>query len=195
MSDMNDNTDAYTYARSLERNARESDRTGDYTSAIESWKQYAVVKEEKGSHLLSIYGHLNVARNYEKIQNYVEAAKYYVAASSIAKKIKNDSMLFMLSSLASQMYENAEDGDSSARCYEGLGKFFDENGNFFLSADAYEHAAEVMSIAGKDCSDYEKPIDAWKKNAEYWKSRGEMDDAEWSLQRVDAYKSQYTTTA
>ena len=61
--------------------------------------------------------------------------------------------------------------------------------NFFESADAYEHAAEMMLHAGKDISGYEAPIRAWKKNHEYWKEQGEMDDAEWSLKRINTYRT------
>ncbi len=41
--------------------------------------------------------------------------------------------------------------------------------------DAYEHAAEIMSLAGEDISEYEVPVDAWRKNYEYWKEQGEME--------------------
>ena len=59
--------------------------------------------------------------------------------------------------------------------------------DFFGSADAYEHAAEIMVLAGNDISDYEAPVQAWQKNSEYWKEKGELDDAEWSLKRMGAY--------
>lgn len=37
--------------------------------------------------------------------------------------------------------------------------------------------------------DYEVPVDAWRKNYEYWKEQGEMDDAEWSLKRIASYRT------
>jgi len=60
--------------------------------------------------------------------------------------------------------------------------------NFLESADAYEHAAEMMLLAGKDISGYEAPIRAWEKNHKYWKGQGEMGDAEWSLKRINTYR-------
>lgn len=72
---------------------------------------------------------------------------------------------------------------------ETIGNFFYSMENFFGAADAYEHAAEIMSLAGKDISDHEVPVDVWRKNYEYWKEQGEMDDAEWSLRRLDSYRT------
>jgi hypothetical protein len=72
---------------------------------------------------------------------------------------------------------------------ESIGNFFYSMENFFGAADAYEHAAEIILLAGKDISDYEVLVDAWRKNYEYWKEQGEMDDAEWSLKRIDSYRT------
>ncbi len=91
--------------------------------------------------------------------------------------------------LACQMYEKMGKYDACKNCYETLGDFFDKVNNFFGSADAYEHAAEIMVLSGKDISDYEAPLRAWKKNCEYWKEKGEMDDADWSLKRITTYRT------
>jgi hypothetical protein len=66
----------------------------------------------------------------------------------------------------------------------------EENGmDAYLTARAYEHAAEIMMLSGKDISDYKAPMEAWRKNYEYWCSRGEQDDAEWSLKRMSSYRA------
>ena len=87
------------------------------------------------------------------------------------------------------MHEKAVDYDACKDRYETIGDFFYARDNFFVAADAYEHAAEIMALAGEDISDYDVPADAWQKNYEYWKAQGEMDDAEWSLKRIDSYRT------
>jgi hypothetical protein len=44
-------------------------------------------------------------------------------------------------------------------------------------------------LAGKDISGYEAPIKAWENNHKYWKEQGEMNDAEWSLKRINTYRT------
>ena len=180
--------DAYLEARSHEREAREEEKRGNYEAAIEGWKRYAEVKENKGSYFLCIYGHFNVARICDKVQRWKEAAEYFEAASKLAEKIGEFSLWALLMNLACQMYEKEGDYEACKNGYETIGNFFCKMNNFFESADAYEHAAEMMLLAGKDISDYEAPVKAWEKNHEYWKEQGEMDDAEWSLERINTYR-------
>ena len=180
--------DAYLEARSHEREAREEEKRGNHEAAIELWKRYAKVKENKGSYFLCIYGHFNVARICDRVQRWEEAAEHFEAASKHAEKISEFSLWALLMNLTCQMHEKAGDYEACKNGYETIGNFFYTMSNFFESADAYEHAAEMMLLAGKDISDYEAPVKAWAKNHEYWKEQGKMDDAEWSLKRIDTYR-------
>jgi tetratricopeptide (TPR) repeat protein len=153
--------DAYLEARSHEREAREEEKGGNPEAAIELWKRYAEVKENKGSYFLCIYGHFNVARICDKVQRWKEAAEYFEAASKFAEKIHEFSLWALLMNLACQMHEKAGDYEACRNGYETIGNFF-------------------CKMA---------PIKAWKKNHEYWKEQGETDDAEWSLKRIDTYRT------
>ena len=181
--------DAYLKARSYEREAREEEKQGNYEAAIGLWKRYAKVKENKGSYFLCIYGYFNVARIYDKTQQWRDAAEYFGVASTFAEKIGEFSVWALLMSFSCQMYEKEGDYEACKKAYETIGNFFYTIDNFFEAADAYEHAAEIMLLSGKDISDYKVPLKAWEKNYEYWKERGEVDDAEWSLNRITAYRS------
>ncbi len=181
--------DAYLEARSHEREAREKEKIGNYEAAIELWERYAKLKENKGSYFLCIYGYFNVARICDRVQRWEEAAEYFEEASKFAEKIGEFSLWALLMTLACQMHEKVGDYEACKNGYEKIGNFFYTMNNFFESADAYEHAAEVMLLSGKDISDYEAPIKAWEKNHKYWKEQGEMDDAEWSLKRITTYRN------
>jgi len=181
--------DAYLEARSCEREAREEEKKGSYEAAIAIWGQYAELKERKGSYVLCMYGYFNAARICDTVHRWKDAAEFFEAASTFAERIGERSLWAFFMNLACQMHEKAGDYDACKDCYEAIGNFFYAMENFFGAADAYEHAAEIMSLAGKDISDYEVPVDAWRKNYEYWKEQGEMDDAEWSLKRIDSYRT------
>jgi len=181
--------DAYSEARSYEREARVEEKKGSYEAAIALWKRYAELKERKGSYFLCMYGYFNAARVCDTIHRWKEAAESYEAASTFAEKIGEHAIWAFFMNLACQMHEKVGDYDTCKDRYETIGNFFYAMNNFFEAADAYEHAAEIMSLSGEDISDYEVPIDAWRKNYEYWKERGEMDDAEWSLKRIVSYRT------
>ncbi len=181
--------DAYLEARSYEREAREEEKKGSYETAIALWRSYAELKESKGSYFLCMYGYFNAARICDAVHRWKEAAESFETASTFAERIGERSLWAFFMSLACQMHEKAGDYDACKDRYETIGDFFLAMNNFFEAADAYEHAAEVMSLAGEDISDYEVPVDAWRKNYEYWKEQGELDDAEWSLKRIDAYRA------
>jgi hypothetical protein len=181
--------DTYLEARSYEREAREEGKRGNYKAAIELWKRYAELKESKGSYFLCMYGYFNAARICDTVHRWREAAEFFETASKFAERIREYSLWVFLMNLACQMYEKAGDYDACKDHYETIGNFFYAMDNFFGAADAYEHAAEIMSLSGKDISDYEVPIDAWRKNYEYWKEQGELDDAEWSLKRITSYRT------
>lgn len=181
--------DAYLEARSYEREAREEEKKGSYEDAIELWKRFAELKNSKGSYFLCMYGYFNAARICDTIKRWKDAAELFEVTSAFAEKIGERSLWAFFMNLSCQMHEKAGDYDACKERYEIIGSFFYSMDNFFVAADAYEHAAEIMSLAGEDISDYEVPADAWKKNYEYWKEQGEMDDAEWSLKRIDSYRS------
>jgi tetratricopeptide (TPR) repeat protein len=181
--------DAYVKGRMYEREAREQEKRGKYKEAIEFWRTYAKLKESKGSYFLSICGYFNIARICDGKQCWEEAAENFEAASRLAEKIGEFSLWALLMNLKCQMYEKMGNYEASKQCYETIGNFFYAMNNFFEAADAYEHAAEMMLLSGKDISDYEAPIKAWKKNHEHWIEQGEIDDAEWSLKRIDTYRA------
>lgn len=181
--------DAYSEARSYERAAREEEKKGQYDAAIALWKNYAELKESKGSYFLCMYGHFNAARICDKVQRWKEAAEFFETASTRAERIGERSLWAFFMTMACQMHEKAGDYNACKDRYETIGDFFYARDNFFVAADAYEHAAEIMALAGEDISDYNVPADAWQKNYEYWKAQGDMDDAEWSLKRIDSYRT------
>ncbi len=181
--------DAYVEARSYEREAREEERKGNHEAALALWKRYAELKESKGSYFLCMYGYFNAARICDTIQLWTEAAEYFETASTFAERIGERSLWAFFMNLSCLMHEKAGDYEACKDRYETIGNFFYAMDNFFGAADAYEHAAEIMSLAGEDISTYEVPIEAWRKNYEYWKEQGEMDDAEWSLKRIDSYRT------
>jgi tetratricopeptide (TPR) repeat protein len=189
MKEAKNEMDAYVEARSYEREAREEEKKGSYEAAIALWKSYAELKESKGSYFLCMYGHFNAARVCDKVQRWKEAADFFEAASTLAERIGERSLWAFFMNMACQMHEKAGDYDACKDRYEAIGNFFYALDNFFVAADAYEHAAEIMALAGEDISDYEVPVNAWHRNYEYWKEQGEMDDAEWSLKRIDSYRT------
>jgi tetratricopeptide (TPR) repeat protein len=181
--------DAYLEARSYEREAREEEKKSSYEDAIGLWRRYAEIKESKGSYFLCMYGYFNAARICDTIQRWKDAAELFERASAFAERLGERSLWAFFMNMACQMHEKGGDYDACKDRYETIGNFFFAQDNFFGAADAYEHAAEIMSLAGEDISDYEVPVDAWRKNYEYWKEQGEMDDAEWSLKRIDTYRT------
>jgi tetratricopeptide (TPR) repeat protein len=189
MKEEENGKDAYVTARAYEREAREQEKRGNYEAAIEQWKRYAEVKESKGSYFLCIFGYFNAARLFDRLGRWKDAGECFEAASRFAEKIGEFSLWVFFKNLTCQMYEKAGDYEACTNCYESIGNFFSAMHNFFGAADAYEHAAEIMMLSGKDILDYEAPMEAWKKNYEYWCSRGERDDAEWSLKRMSSYRA------
>ena len=189
MMEEEDAMDAYVEARSYERDARTAEKEGNNEAAVGLWQRYADLKERKGSYFLCMYGYFNVARILDKLNNWQNAAESFKKAATLAERLGEHSLWVFLMHLACQMHEKAGDYDACREHYETIGNFFFTRDNFFGAADAYEHAAEIMSLAGEDISRYEVPVDAWQRNYEYWKEQGELDDAAWSLKRVDAYRS------
>lgn len=73
----------------------------------------------------------------------------------------------------------------AAESFETASTFAERIGERSLWAFFMSLACQMHEKAG----DYEVPVDAWRKNYEYWKEQGELDDAEWSLKRIDAYRA------
>jgi tetratricopeptide (TPR) repeat protein len=186
---MNREKDAYMEARSYERAARAHEGAGELEAAGESWISYAELKERKGSYFLSMYGYFNAARVCDALKRWQKAAEYYEHSSSFAERLGEHALWAFFMNLACQMHEKAGNYDACKKHYETIGNFFYAMNNYFGAADAYEHAAEIMALAGEDISAYEVPIAAWQKNYEYWKEHGELDDAEWSLKRIESYRA------
>jgi tetratricopeptide (TPR) repeat protein len=182
-------SDTYVEARSYERDARKAEKEGNAETALGLWQHYADLKERKGSYFLCMYGRFNVARICDKLSRWEEAAESLERAGALAERLGERSLWVFLMHLACQMHEKAGDYTACRDHYETIGNFFFAHDDFFGAADAYEHAAEIMSLAGEDISQYGVPVDAWQKNYEYWKEQGELDDAAWSLKRMDAYRS------
>ena len=172
--------DPYYRAREIEHIAR-ADGSADH------WMDYATRKIAKGSYLLAVHGYMNAAHAYERNDVWDSVIECYDQAIRICEQAGYVELLVLLTYRLSHTYEHCGDLDNCIAQYERLGHFL-EDINTFLAADAYEHAAEIMLKSGKDVSAYNKPIDAWKKNARYWEEQGEFDDAEWSEERVGLYK-------
>ncbi|MEA1945022.1 MAG: hypothetical protein U9N07_06815 [Euryarchaeota archaeon] len=172
--------DPYYRAREIEHRARAN-------GSADHWMDYAACKMKKGSYLLAIHGYMNAAHAYERNDAWDNAIECYDQAIGICKQVGYIEPMVLLTYRLSYIYEHCGDLDNCIAQYDRLGCFL-EDINTFLAADAYEHAAEIMLKSGKDISNYNKPIDAWKKNARYWEERGELDDAEWSEERILLYK-------
>jgi tetratricopeptide (TPR) repeat protein len=180
--------DAYYRARQDENKARVGEGAGNYKDAVKYWLRYAKGKGRKGSLLLETYGHINVARNYEKMGNWKNAATYYQKASENAEKLDTPTLSIIPTLLNCLMYYVGGYYKQCIGCYEKLGGMLYRRKNYFLSADAYEHAAEVMYQMGMDTEKYLKPVSVWRRNARYWREQGNADDAEWSLRRIELYR-------
>lgn len=59
--------DVHLEARSYEREVRAEEKKGSYEAAISIWRQYAELKERKGSYFLCIYGYFNAARTSDTV--------------------------------------------------------------------------------------------------------------------------------
>ncbi len=160
----------------------------DKSRALELWAQYAKFKLSKGSYLLAVYGSLQVARLLEASGDELGSAEQYLEAARVARdKLKDHALATLLLLNAARAYMLAEKWLEAAHCYEEVGALWEGLGNYFMAADAYEHAANSWSRAGLNARGYVKPLVMWLKNAGLHLSRGSIDDARWSLQRALEY--------
>lgn len=154
----------------------------------EIWEEFADLKAQKGSYLLSALGYMNGAILCEREGQAGQATVLYNKAFEICQRAKYKELLVIVSYRCAALSERLRNWDGCIGAYERLGHFCEEVGSYFLAADAYDHAAETMIKAGRDVSGYTKPIELWERNALYWEERGEEDDAEWSRRHIGLYR-------
>ncbi len=173
--------DLYYQGRRLEMDARRG-------SDPNLWVKYAELKTLKGSYALGIHGYMNAARLFEPVSNIDSSVSAYEHALSTAMKAGYKELSVILAYRLAEFHEKKKDWGACVAVYERLGTFCEINNAYFLAADAYEHAAEIMAQTGKDVKNYNKPVELWEKNAKYWKATGHEDDAEWSRRHIELYK-------
>ncbi|HPR42132.1 MAG TPA: hypothetical protein PK718_06245 [Candidatus Methanofastidiosa archaeon] len=182
------NEDSYYRARQYEYMAKRLEAFGDLEMAMECWKRFSDIKMEKGSYFLAYFGKMQVLRLARRVNDGPAINDFYKETENLRK----DDYLIL-----HDMYYNAIrleiEGKirDSVGAYEELGDFFKEKGNFFLAADAYDHAAEGRHKLGMPVKDYGLPQDAWNMNANYWLEKGEDDDSKWSKERREYYEKLY----
>ena len=172
--------DTYYTGRKLEAEARAADDAA-------RWREYAEIKVRKGSYALGIHGYLNVATRCERAGDRSGAAAAYEEGFDVAAKAKCRELAVILTYRLCQLHERARDWDAGIAAYERLGTFCEGLEAWFLAADAYEHAAELMILAGRDVTGYRKPIELWERNVRYWEEQGDEDDAVWSREHMGLY--------
>jgi hypothetical protein len=180
--------DPYYHARMVEEKAR---RTG----AAGAWQEFAALKAKKGSYILASYGYFNGALACEQEGDLEHSFELYTQAFQNARRTGSKELALMVAYRHALLAERTERWEAGIGVYEALGAFAEELGNHFLAADAYEHAAEIMSRTGKPVVGYVKPIEQWEKNAAYWRERGKEDDASWSERHIALYRTLFGVVA
>ena len=173
--------DTYYAGRHLEAEARGDDDP-------EKWRKYADIKIRKGSHALGIHGCLNAACLADGRGDTGAAVAAYLEAVDTAMGAGYRELAVILTYRLCELHERAQDWDAAIVAYEHLGGFCEQQEAYFLAADAYEHAAEMMVKAGREVSDYLKPIELWERNARYWEEEGHDHDAVWSRNHILLYR-------
>lgn len=173
--------DTYYRGRAIEARAREK-------GTAEAWQEYADLKAGKGSYLLAVHGYMNAALFCERQGHTARTLDLFQRAFQNAQKAGSKELLLMVAYRYAMLAEQVGQWGVCLDIYESLGRYCEEQGSFFLAADAYEHAAEVMVKAGMDVTSYAKPVQMWKRNAEYWRQRGQEEDACWSERHLDLYR-------
>ncbi|MBW2664086.1 MAG: hypothetical protein JRD93_19440 [Deltaproteobacteria bacterium] len=173
--------DTYYRGRRLEAEARKDSDTNQ-------WHEYAKLKTLKGSYALGIYGYMNAAYLFEARGEMDAAVSAYKKGLSAAMLAGNKELAVILTYRAAQIHEQAKNWNACIAVYEKLAIFCEEKKAYFLAADAYEHATEIMVKSGLDVTHYSKPIDIWEQNALYWEKHGHDHDAVWSRQHIELYK-------
>jgi tetratricopeptide (TPR) repeat protein len=179
--------DTYYRGRRLEVEARNA-------SDPNQWHGYAELKTLKGSYALGIHGYMNAACLFEARGETDAAVAAYEKGLSAAMQAEYKELAVILAYRTAQIHEQAKDWNACITVYEKLAIFCEEKKAYFLAADAYEHAAEIMVQTGMDVTHYSKPINIWKQNAKHWEEHGHDDDAAWSRQHIELYKKLFGVT-
>jgi tetratricopeptide (TPR) repeat protein len=174
--------DPYYNARSIEEKAREE-------NSAETWREFAELKENKGSYTLAVHGYMNSALVCEQQGRVEEAFDLLGKAFHNARLAGSKELALIVAYHHALLAERAERWDVCLEVYEAIGKFCEEKGSYFLAADACEHVAEILAKTGKDVAAYTRPAELWEKNARYWRERGQEEDAQWSERHIKFYKS------
>lgn len=174
-------SDSYYRGREIEAGARQA-------GSVDSWQEYALLKANKGSYALAAHGFLSAALLCEKQANLEQVFDLLAKAFQNACRARSKELAMIIAYRHALLAEQIRKWDVCIEVYESLGKFCEELGSFFLAADAYEHAAEIMAKTGRDIEEYAKPVELWKRNAEYWRESGHEEDAQWSERHVALYQ-------
>jgi len=172
--------DSYLKGRALEARARRE-------NSPEGWLDFASLKAGKGSYAPAAMGFLNAGTLLEAAGNSAAAAGAYQSGFSVCVKGKLKEAALLIVSRLAALAERGSDFSAAVSAYEKLGAFFEAQKAFFLAADAYEHAAEMLFSGGDDISAYRKPAELWLLNAQYWAKSGNSGDEAWSRRRAELY--------
>ncbi|MDO5652656.1 MAG: hypothetical protein Q4G39_00920 [Brachymonas sp.] len=178
MATIGNGKDSYLEGRLLETQARQEN-----SAAI--WEGFAHIKASKGSYPLAALGYLNAGIAHEAAGSEA-AADAYQHGLDIAKKGKLKESVLILGTRLAALHERARNFRQAVAVYEQMSVYFEDQGAWFLAADASEHAAEMMKMGGQDVSRYRRPADLWLRNAEYWADKDAGDEA-WSRRRAELY--------
>jgi hypothetical protein len=172
--------DPYYRGREIEAGARQ-------TGSIEAWLEFASLKAGKGSYALAVHGLFSAALLSEKQGALDQACTLLAKAFHYAGRARSKELAMIVAYHHAMIAEQAEEWDVCIEVYESLGRLCEDLGSYFMAADAYEHAAEVLAKAGGNAGGYSKPEELWRRNAEYWHERGHEDDAQWSERHIELY--------
>jgi hypothetical protein len=172
--------DPYYGARELEERARAENSAG-------LWQEFADLKAKKGSYVLAVHGYLSSALICEQEKRLDGALDLLEKAFQNARRARSKELAAIVAYRRALLAEQEKQWDLCIAIYEELGAFCEELKSYFLAADAYEHAAEIMAKTGRNVAAYTKPVELWQKNAGYWRELGQEDDAQWSDRRIALY--------
>ncbi|MBU1196448.1 MAG: hypothetical protein KKE62_11920 [Proteobacteria bacterium] len=173
--------DTYYLGRRLEHEARKA-------ADPEKWKAYAELKTLKGSYTLGIHGYLNAANLYEARGKTDQAVSVLQDGLTAAMRADNRDLAVICTYRLAQLFENEKNWDAGIAVCEQLGAFCADKDAHFQAADAFEHAAELMVLAGRKVKDYMAPVEHWEKNIHHWEEHGHDHDAVWSRKHIKLYK-------
>lgn len=151
------------------------------------WLEFAEKKAAKGSYALAVYGYLQagcLSRSSEPHQ----LGEIYQAALALCERAGYRELAMIVAYTWAAALEVAGDTQGALAVYERLGRFLESKAAWFMAADAYEHAAQLLAEAGGEVESYAKPLELWERNAHYWREQGELDDARWSERRKVLYR-------